>query len=660
MAAPQQLASFFSQSTKFEHSRADVYPPLDTNCRDIRLMTIHPGDRNDHICITLEKASLDENPLYEAISYTWEDLIEKRTVSFNSHEYVITKNQFEAVRHFRRKDATRVLWMDIFCIDQANLTEKGHQVSMMGDIYSVATTTLVWLGQFNEDWVGEVSSEQLHEAAELLKSLPDMPRLPEDSSRLALSPHLAEFNDAANRENGHLMAAVYVLLLLAADHHLLQMPVYSVDDKGQPLPNPAWYKAVETLRIILERPWWERAWVLQEVAWSKQSPVAYMGSFELPLATFWNAAAALVKHVMYPGACCTKNFKVWGLRDIADTRALITRVAFLYGFQGIRELIADGQVSFEQAVSFSSNRKVTDPRDCIYSLLSLVSKDQRVHVDYNYSVAETYTSASWKGFQLENSLNRLRHGGSKNGPNTWQLPSWVQDWSKDPTYSPFFDWIHNIRTYTVAPDWRRTVLDASDGSLTVPYVILDIVEACFPAIAASHDWRFHILTTIWLQQLLESDCSFDLTTFIRTVFRNTGVNTHSTFKPGDLENLITFYQQYSEVGHSTDPEPPGFTIFDLQMAFSSSIRESCLFVTRQKRLGIGHEGIKPGDVLCHVKGCCVPLAVRSADCSDLLESGSAAEDVENFTLIDACYLDSGMDLENTDVDWDTAKDIKLV
>jgi hypothetical protein len=44
----------------------------------------------------------------------------------------------------------RYLWIDSICIDQANSAEKGHQVSIMSQIYETAENVAVYLGLPNE------------------------------------------------------------------------------------------------------------------------------------------------------------------------------------------------------------------------------------------------------------------------------------------------------------------------------------------------------------------------------------------------------------------------------------------------------------------------------------------------------------------------------
>ena len=51
-----------------------------------------------------------------------------------------------AMEHLRLRDELRILWIDSLCIDQANYHEKNKQVQLMRFIYSSAWRVLVWLG----------------------------------------------------------------------------------------------------------------------------------------------------------------------------------------------------------------------------------------------------------------------------------------------------------------------------------------------------------------------------------------------------------------------------------------------------------------------------------------------------------------------------------
>tara|TARA_R110002003_G_scaffold109_12_gene9229 strand:+ start:18658 stop:20244 length:1587 start_codon:yes stop_codon:yes gene_type:complete len=83
---------------------------------------------------------------YEALSYVWGNPMSDRFIYCPKGKIAIAPNLGEALVHVRRTDRTRVLWVDAICIDQANVQERSHQVSIMGSIYAKAQHVLVWLG----------------------------------------------------------------------------------------------------------------------------------------------------------------------------------------------------------------------------------------------------------------------------------------------------------------------------------------------------------------------------------------------------------------------------------------------------------------------------------------------------------------------------------
>ncbi|KAH7359798.1 heterokaryon incompatibility protein-domain-containing protein [Pyrenochaeta sp. MPI-SDFR-AT-0127] len=61
----------------------------------------------------------------------------------------ITKLLKEALVFVERQCATGYLWIDQICIDQDDRNERGEQVKVMGQIYSSCSRVLVWLGQIS-------------------------------------------------------------------------------------------------------------------------------------------------------------------------------------------------------------------------------------------------------------------------------------------------------------------------------------------------------------------------------------------------------------------------------------------------------------------------------------------------------------------------------
>jgi hypothetical protein len=57
----------------------------------------------------------------------------------------------QALRRLRHPKLARLLWADGLCINQHDLSEKGHQVQRMGEIFAKAENVLIWLGADPED-----------------------------------------------------------------------------------------------------------------------------------------------------------------------------------------------------------------------------------------------------------------------------------------------------------------------------------------------------------------------------------------------------------------------------------------------------------------------------------------------------------------------------
>jgi hypothetical protein len=114
----------------------------------IRLITLQPSvNFNSDLSCGISSWSLLENPQYEALSYTWGTSVKSSFVYLDGEHFEIIANLESALRHLRLPHEPRVLWVDAICIDQANLYERGQQVSIMGTIYSDAQNVLFWLGQ---------------------------------------------------------------------------------------------------------------------------------------------------------------------------------------------------------------------------------------------------------------------------------------------------------------------------------------------------------------------------------------------------------------------------------------------------------------------------------------------------------------------------------
>ena len=117
----------------------------------------------------LLKANLSNNALaYEALSYAWGEDNKNTppyTITVNQQEVKVKRNLYNALLHLRLEAKERSLWVDALCIDQDNFEERGHQVSLMPQIYSRASTVISWIGD------DALSSTTANTAMEFLRKL---------------------------------------------------------------------------------------------------------------------------------------------------------------------------------------------------------------------------------------------------------------------------------------------------------------------------------------------------------------------------------------------------------------------------------------------------------------------------------------------------------
>jgi hypothetical protein len=191
------------------------YTPLDVEKNEIRLLRILPSiQKDDPVNCTLRHVSLSENPAYVALSYNWGNQNEQRLIRLNGVIVSITASLEEALRHMRPRWGSLELWVDALCIDQSSKKERGAQVLRMFGIYQQARVVTIWLGS-EADGSGKVMN-------------------------------------VLSRSQGLERPIDY------GDRYL--RPSF---DNDEPPTSEEWH-------CFLTRPYWQRVWIIQEIAAATQ------------------------------------------------------------------------------------------------------------------------------------------------------------------------------------------------------------------------------------------------------------------------------------------------------------------------------------------------------------------------------------------------------
>jgi hypothetical protein len=160
-----------------ENSDMPFYTPLAAS-DEIRLLYLEHGTPEQVIKCTIKNVKTDVSLRYMALSYMWGPIVTK-TIELNGQQYAVRENLWHALLRFRNMGRSIPFWIDAICINQDDESERNHQVSQMGAIYSEAMCVLVWLG------VGEAASSK---AIDMLNQLgQDSPTSDDYSSEYEIS-----------------------------------------------------------------------------------------------------------------------------------------------------------------------------------------------------------------------------------------------------------------------------------------------------------------------------------------------------------------------------------------------------------------------------------------------------------------------------------------
>ena len=345
----------------FQHDANDLYRhvPLEAGSFQTRFLELEkrPDDPETGIInCTLRKFSLNDAPEFEALSYYWGDKHKCKLIYVNGKEIQVTDNLENALRHLRRSTEPRLIWADALCINQNDMEERSAQVAQMHTIYQNAKRTVAWLGDGSDD--GEFALQFLQWYS---------------GRKLMLHPT-------------------------------------DVDGKHPEYELSGW----EAVRKLMQRPYWRRLWVMQEIALSKGPPTLACGRERLS----WKLLVpALSDHQL--NYYVTRLNRVRGAIREMETKTIKTR-------QQVRN---GSHVIF--LLSHTAAFETTEPRDRVYALYGLLRVAGIVNFvpDYSMSVAEVYQQITLFVLSMKSGLDVLE---LKPWDQDLALPSWVIDLSKPP------------------------------------------------------------------------------------------------------------------------------------------------------------------------------------------------------------------------------------
>ncbi|RGP71794.1 ankyrin repeat [Fusarium sporotrichioides] len=402
---------------KAEEQRRDPktsfeYRPLSKG--SIRVLELQPGQKGNVVSFSLIHVELSKPPSFEALSYEWKGKIGTVPTRCDGERILVTPNCYAALEILRSETETRILWIDAICINQQDTLERGIQVSMMYDIFSKATSVLMWVGEEEDD--SDLAFD----------SIPALSRAMEEIQK---SPG---FTDTTSKQ--------------VKKDLLLERPEIQDLTEQPKVATETW----ETWYELYRRSYFTRAWIFQEIILAGPRGEVMCGTRQCSWDTFKSALQAYTILQM----------------DFDDSLEAI--------MNDDKDFRSERYLRLDSALWAMSSFKAGDLRDKVFAALGLAFGNGKDHqawgplrvpkVDYSKSVEEAFISANryiiscYGDDSLWSSLDPINQSPPTGGKKS--LPSWAFDFRK-PALFDFNPFPENDMRYTTWLPGRPTTTQSS-------------------------------------------------------------------------------------------------------------------------------------------------------------------------------------------------------
>jgi hypothetical protein len=579
---PHFVADFRSKelANSVNDSRGYQYRPLDPTISEIRLLRLEPGEEGADIHCSLTHVLLDDKPEYEALSYMWGDATLSQPILLAENPHFVTENLEIALQHIRRKDEARILWIDALCINQKDLKERGEQVQKMKLIFDTASVILAWLGKAEDN--SDEAFDLLLEMSEAIAKL--------DNIR-----YITPFN--------------------------LEAVGFHTDEKD-------WGPVLK----LLDRPYWTRCWVIQELIrsgfmlthgdsvvhigcgyrWSSKRLVKWFALLVMNKSNFMTGS-----HVFEPLSSMFRNGR---------------SPSAIHFNNVIGECDPQGEpTDLGQLLVWSGSFHATDRRDKVFALLSLCGeKDQQIVADYTKTTQDVLREVFTHVTTTNSNLDILPRDTvrSKTIPDA---PSWSFELDYNMTEPLWLGHLTSLRAASsVPPEFRFTENGAklhlqglfigTVQTVDIPFddtlppasteenpdptwaLLESIAEMFKNFISVTESLQLNVKDQeiIWRTLILDGDFSQDPD--------NPIVPAPDTFKKmggyAFTRDMSTQYHHMPSDFEPDLPEPERYLKFVAPFTQSMGLvlESRTVFVTTEGMIGIGPIGMEPKDIVCILFG----------------------------------------------------------
>jgi hypothetical protein len=402
------------------------YRPLETG--EIRLLTIiaaQTTDRNEPIRCSLHHYAFtfpppsDTKPRYPwgdyvALSYSWgwDARMPSRQIDIDGHLCNITESLEAALRTLRVSQTTTTIqvkfWVDALCINQSDSKEVNGEILRMRDIYSQAASVYAHLGPETED--SELAFKFIYRTYKAL----------------------SQSYEKVYRE-------------------LVNKRLSPTDEER---------KAYIAMLRFLNRPYWHRVWVLQELAMCRGSLTVGCGTIEMYLEEIVPVSRFVALNtenilILLGGMYEPESSQLTGM-PMALQMYTLTWANREHKHRTLQRTNLEPRANYidlrQPLLVLAQSAQATRSHDHVYGLLGIMPAYIRdrmsSYVDYDLPTATVFTAFSKAIIDHTESLDLIF---AKSFGQTMS-PSWATDWSVE------------IDRATLPHDWELFCYDQFEGA----------------------------------------------------------------------------------------------------------------------------------------------------------------------------------------------------
>ena len=296
---------------------------------------------------------------FEALSYTWGSDELKGKLVINGKLIEVGKNLEAALHLLRALPETKYgirYWIDALCINQEDKSECDHEVKRMGDLYSLAASVIAWLGP---------SEDHSDDACDLICSLT----------------------------------------------YKMSVPVWRTHPS-----QCAYILEIEPLYQLLQRPYWQRLWIIQELALNHKNTTFICGN-----KLFFRQELDVALDCI---TCTVQYYSSLAIKEplTLDWWPVVEHIRKLTSFDASTEL----SIGLNTILDLSQRGKCRDPRDKVYGMLGLLPRKlvSLIKPRHECTVEEVLEDFACKIAQLKGLDSLLSWAGQV---KPMSLPSWSID-----------------------------------------------------------------------------------------------------------------------------------------------------------------------------------------------------------------------------------------